>query len=292
VSPDAALSNQEWESPLVHLGGHVIHPLAATYGVLLATFLGALGLPHILVRFYTNPDGAAARKTTSLVLLLLACFYVFPAIFALLGRLEAPQLYTSGQTDSVVLVLPRLAAAGIVGVILTALTAAGAFAAFLSTSSGLLISMAGALSHDLLGRGVRSFRISAVVGGVVVTIAALLVGGIAINVLVGWAFAIAASSFCPLLLLGIWWQGLTWKGALCGLALGGGASSLAVILTMAGVGKTGWPAVLLGEPAIWTVPLAFAAMIGGSLVTKRSLPRDVTRKLLALHLPEQVRLSE
>ncbi|MFZ0668646.1 MAG: cation acetate symporter [Acidimicrobiales bacterium] len=292
VTSLAVLSGQQWDSPLVRLGGDLIHPLAATYGVVLATFLGALGLPHILVRFYTNPDGAAARKTTSLVLLLLACFYVFPAIFAILGRLDAPQLYTNGQTDSVVLVLPRLAASGAVGIALAALTAAGAFAAFLSTSSGLLISMAGALSHDLLRGGVRAFRLSAVAAGVVGTLAALLVGGISINVLVGWAFAIAASSFCPLLLLGIWWPGLTWKGALCGLVLGGGASSVGVILTISGVGKTGWPAVLLGEPAIWTVPLAFAAMIGVSLLTRRSLPTDVTRKLLALHLPERVRLSD
>ena len=292
VTSQAVLTAAQWESPLVRLGGQLDHPLAATYGVILATFLGAIGLPHILVRFYTNPDGPAARKTTSLVLLLLACFYVFPAIFAVLGRAEAPGLYASGQTDSVVLVLPRLAAAGTVGIVLAALTAAGAFAAFLSTSSGLLISMAGAVSHDLLGRGVRAFRLSAVVAGIVATGLGLLVGGIAINVLVGWAFAIAASSFCPLLLLGIWWAGLTWKGALCGLALGGGASSMAVILAMVGVGKTGWPAVLLGEPAIWTVPLAFVAMIGVSLLTRRTVPSDVTRQLLALHLPERVRLPD
>jgi Na+(H+)/acetate symporter ActP len=290
VTSQAVLTAAQWESPLVRLGGQLDHPLAATYGVILATFLGAIGLPHILVRFYTNPDGPAARKTTSLVLLLLACFYVFPAVFAVLGRAEAPGLYTSGQTDSVVLVLPRLAVAGPVGIVLAALTAAGAFAAFLSTSSGLLISMAGAVSHDLLGRGVRAFRLSAVAAGVVATGLGLLVGGIAINVLVGWAFAIAASSFCPLLLLGIWWAGLTWKGALCGLALGGGASSMAVILAMVGVGKTGWPAVLLGEPAIWTVPLAFLAMVGVSLLTRRTVPPDVTRQLLALHLPERVRL--
>jgi cation/acetate symporter len=292
VASQSVLTTREWESPLVRLGGQLIHPLAATYGVVLATFLGALGLPHILVRFYTNPDGAAARKTTSLVLLLLACFYVFPAIFAILGRVDAPGLYTNGQTDSVVLVLPRLAVAGLGGIVLSALTAAGAFAAFLSTSSGLLISMAGAVSHDLLGRGVRSFRLSAVGAGLAVTLVALAVSGIAINVLVGWAFAIAASSFCPLLLLGIWWPGLTWKGALSGLVLGGGASSLAVVATMAGVGKTGWPAVLLSEPAIWTVPLAFGAMVGVSLATRPSLPTDVTRKLLALHLPERMRLSD
>ena len=115
--------------------------------------------------FYTNPDGAAARKTTAVVLLFLACFYVFPAIFAALGRLDAPQLYATGQTDSVVLVLPRLVAGGAPGAALAALTAGGAFAAFLSTSSGLLISMSGALSHDLMGKGVRAFRTCASASG-------------------------------------------------------------------------------------------------------------------------------
>jgi Na+(H+)/acetate symporter ActP len=283
------LNASEWESPLVRINGIADHPLAATYGVVLATFLGALGLPHILVRFYTNPDGAAARKTTAVVLLFLACFYVFPAIFAALGRLDAPQLYATGQTDSVVLVLPRLVAGGAPGAALAALTAGGAFAAFLSTSSGLLISMSGALSHDLMGKGVRAFRTSALASGLVATAFGLVVAGDGINVLVGWAFAIAASSLCPLLLLGIWWPGLTWKGALAGLVLGGGAASFAVLATMLGAGKSGWPAVLLGEPAILAVPLAFLTMVGVSKLTRSSLPPNVTAKLLALHLPEAVR---
>ena len=109
---NAALSNAEWLSPLVRLGGRSIHPLAATYGIIIATFLGALGLPHILVRFYTNPDGQTARRTTAIVVVLLSCFYVWPALLALLGRLEAPGLYLSKTTDTVVLTLPRLAVAG------------------------------------------------------------------------------------------------------------------------------------------------------------------------------------
>jgi Na+(H+)/acetate symporter ActP len=289
IEDSPSLTQRAWTSPLLHIGGKPIHPLAATYGILLATVLGAMGLPHILVRFYTNRDGQAARRTTAFVLLLLACFYVFPAIFAVLGRLEAPGLYVSGQTDSVVLVLPRMASAGALGTALGALVAAGAFAAFLSTSSGLLISMSGALSHDIMGRGVRAFRASAIAIGLVMTVLGIFVVSTSINVLVGWAFAIAASTFCPLLLLGIWWRRLTWIGALGGLMLGGGASSIAVILTMVGIGKTGWPAVLLGEPAIWTVPLAFLTMSGLSLATPRAMPQDVTNKLLALHLPERVR---
>jgi cation/acetate symporter len=181
---------------------------------------------------------------------------------------------------------------GIVGVLLAALVAAGAFAAFLSTSSGLLISMAGALAHDIMGGGVRTFRMSAALLGVGATTLGLVVGTIPINVLVGWAFAIAASSFCPLLLLGIWWRRLTWIGALCGLALGGGASSVAVIATMVGAGGTGWSAVLLSEPAIWSVPLSFLAMIVLSLATPDAVPVNVTKKLLALHLPERIRIPD
>ena len=290
VEDNPVMSGSAWTSPLLQLNGRPNHPLAATYGVLLATVLGAMGLPHILVRFYTNRDGQAARRTTAFVLLLLGCFYIFPAVFAVLGRLEAPGLYTSGQTDSVVLVLPRIMAAGSLGVLLGALVAAGAFAAFLSTSSGLLISMSGALSHDIMGGGVRAFRSSAIAIGVVMTALGLVVLNISINVLVGWAFAIAASTFCPLLLLGIWWRRFTWIGAMGGLILGGAASSVAVVLTMFGVGATGWPAVLLSEPAIWTVPLAFLTMIVLSLATARAIPSDVTQQLLALHLPERVRL--
>src|SRR5579872_3079923 len=122
------------------------------YSLLIATFLGTMGLPHILVRFYTNPDGTAARTTTVRVLGLLGVFYLFPAVYGALGRVLTPQLYTTGQTDDVVLTLPHTAWPGAGGTILTAVTCAGAFAAFLSTSSGLLVSLAGTFSHDVWPR--------------------------------------------------------------------------------------------------------------------------------------------
>ena len=49
-----------------------------------------MGLPHVVVRFYTNPDGRAARRTTLAVLVLLGIFYVLPPVYAALGRLYAP----------------------------------------------------------------------------------------------------------------------------------------------------------------------------------------------------------
>ena len=118
--------------------------LFATYSLILATFLGTMGLPHVLVRFYTNPDGAAARRTTLVVLGLVGVFYLLPTLYGVLGRIYTPQLLVSGQTDAVVVLLPGAALGdGLVGRLLAALVAAGAFAAFLSTSSGLLTSVAG-----------------------------------------------------------------------------------------------------------------------------------------------------
>ncbi len=275
-----------WNSPFVTVGSDGAHPLAATYGLIIATFFGAIGLPHILVRFYTNRDGVAARRTTLFVLLLLSAFYIFPAILGVLGRLRAPELYLTGNTDGIVLALPSLLLPGPAGTALAALVAAGAFAAFLSTSSGLLVSVAGALSHDVLRGGVQSFRWCALGAGTVAVLAALLVENFSASVLVGWAFAIAASSFCPLLVLGIWWRGLTWRGAMAGVLLGGGGCCAAIIATMLGLAHTGWAAVLLGYPAMWTVPLAFAVMITVSLASRRERPSDVDQIMLRMHLPD------
>ena len=277
-----------WSSPFVAGGASGSHPLAATYGLIVATFFGAIGLPHILVRFYTNRDGAAARRTTLIVMLLLSLFYLFPAILGVLARLRAPELYLSGSSDGIVLSLPTLLLPGPAGTALAALVGAGAFAAFLSTSSGLLVSVAGALSHDILGGGVRSFRWCALAAGAVAIGVALCVQSYSANMLVGWAFAIAASSFCPLIVLGIWWRDLTPRGAMAGLLAGGVGCCGAVIATILGLAQDGWAAVVLGYPAMWTVPLAFIVMITVSLATARERPADVDEMLLRMHLPESL----
>ncbi|MET8910253.1 cation acetate symporter [Micromonospora sp. NPDC004551] len=266
--------------------------LFGTYSLILATFLGTMGLPHVLVRFYTNPDGAAARRTTLVVLALVGVFYLLPTIYGVLGRIYTPQLLVTGQTDAVVVLLPGAALGdGTTGRLLAALVAAGAFAAFLSTSSGLLTSVAGVISTDVLGRGsVRGFRLATVIAGGVPAVLALNVSGLDVSQVVGLAFAVAASSFCPLLVLGIWWRGLTDLGAAAGVLVGGGAAIGAVLLTVLGPPLSGWPATLTTQPAAWTVPLAFTVMVAVSMATRRRLPGDVGVTMLRLHTPETLRL--
>ncbi|MFI5834291.1 cation acetate symporter [Micromonospora sp. NPDC051300] len=286
----AAIAATDWLLP--DTAGDDDRSLFATYSLILATFLGTMGLPHVLVRFYTNPDGAAARRTTLVVLALVGVFYLLPTIYGVLGRIYTPQLLVTGQTDAVVVLLPGAALGdGATGRLLAALVAAGAFAAFLSTSSGLLTSVAGVISTDVLGRGsVRGFRLATVIAGAVPAVLALNVSGLDVSQVVGLAFAVAASSFCPLLVLGIWWRGLTDLGAAAGVLVGGGAAIGAVLLTVLGPPLSGWPATLTTQPAAWTVPLAFTVMVLVSMASRRRLPRDVGTTMLRLHTPESLRL--
>ncbi len=302
-SATPAATTAGWSAPFGPLAGGSGHPLLFTYSLILAIVLGTIGLPHILVRFYTNPDARAARRTALLVLVLLGAFYIWPPVFGALGRALDPSLYGNNLTDAVVLVLPSLLG-GWLGQLLLAVVAAGAFAAFTSTLSGLLVSLAGALGHDVYGRWLRpaasphrrrvAFQVAAVGAGGLAAALGLMVSQFDISVLVGWAFAIAASSFFPLLVLGIWWPRLTTRAAALGVALGGGTATLAIVTTMVAtlspqvedfLARSSGLAVILAQPAIVTVPLAFATMVLGSLL-RPGPPPGVAAKLVQLHAPE------
>ncbi|MEV5169590.1 cation acetate symporter [Streptomyces flaveolus] len=275
-----------WAAPLS--GGKDDHPLYTTYGLIFATFLGTMGLPHVLVRFYTNPDGRAARRTTVIVLALVGGFYLLPPLYGLLGRIYAPDLLLTGTTDAAVLVLPERLVGGPGGDLLGALIAAGACAAFLSTASGLTLSVAGVLSQDVLpSLGVRHFRLATLLAVAVPVTVSVAAGNLPVANAVGLAFAVAASSFCPLLVLGIWWRGLTAPGAIAGLLTGGGSALVAVALTIAGPLTDGWAHTLLAWPAVWSVPLGFLTMILVSLVTRDRIPLGTEAAMARLHLPER-----
>jgi cation/acetate symporter len=290
----ARVDGAAWERPFSGGSKSRPHPLYAGYSLIIGTFLGTMGLPHILVRFYTNPDGPATRKTIVVVISLLALYYVWPPVYGVLGRMWAPDLLLTGKTDAVVLLLPQRMVGGLGGQLLTGILAAGAFAAFLSTASGLLISVAGAISHDLARTStpagtsiVRRFRQAAIIAAIVAALLGLRAERFDINVLVGWAFAIAASSFCPLLILGVWWRRFTWVGATAGMLAGGGAAAGAIFTVMLGPKLTGWPAALLAQPAAWTVPIAFFACIFGSLLSQSEVPADTHARLARMHTPER-----
>lgn len=343
------------------------YSLLYTYSLIIALICGTAGLPHILVRFYTNPDGGAAKRTTMWVMILIGIFYVFPPVFGVMGRNLMPELYNgvgAKGTDKIVLELPRIlneqgrkseeekgrvapragdissapqlpsssadstgtkSSSGIPwGSILSGITCAGAFAAFMSTFSGLLVSMTGALAHDVYGRilkpkstpeqRMRMFKFAAVLIGFVSILLGSLVEPLEINFMVGQAFAIAAASYFPLLFMSVWWRGMTMKGAAVGMLTGGLCALAAATLTnvsnlaldkgpmgkifagFAGMNDF-WAQhpllrILCEQPAIWTVPLAITLMIVVSKATRKDVPSDVRMKMLVLHAPEKLGLKQ
>jgi Na+(H+)/acetate symporter ActP len=274
------------------------------------------------VRFYTNPDGAAAKRTTMWVMILIGIFYVFPPVFGVMGRNLLPALYEgtgAKGTDKIVLELPKVLDAAIGnsgsipwGSILSGMTCAGAFAAFMSTFSGLLVSMTGALAHDVYGRILRPestaqermqmFKWCAVLLGAVSTLLGCFVEQLQINFMVGQAFAIAAASYFPLLFMSVWWRGMTMKGAATGMLTGGVCALLTVALTNFSDLKwlplgDFWAAhpllrILCEQPAIWCVPLAIGLMVVVSKATAATVPADIRMKMLVLHAPEALGLRQ
>ncbi|MFC4005130.1 cation acetate symporter [Prauserella oleivorans] len=260
--------------------------LWSTYSLIVALFLGTMGLPHVLVRFYTNPDGKAARRTTAQVLLLLGLFYLFPVMIGMLSRMYVPELLVTGNTDAAVLALPTAMAPGLLGQILAGVTAAGAFAAFLSTASGLVVSVSGVIATDLLTGKVRDFRLATIAVSAVPAVLAVTLPIDDLTLSVGMSFALAASTFCPLLVLGIWWRRLTWFGAMGGMCVGGGLVLLAVVLNAVSEHTGQWAPWILHQPALVTVPVAFLVTILVSLATADRVPEDVNAVMLRLHAPD------
>ncbi|AQA24488.1 solute symporter family protein [Rhodococcus sp. MTM3W5.2] len=294
VVAGAPATDADWLEPGSGLGGE--HPLFQVYSLMIGIFLGTVGLPHVLVRFYTNPDGRTARRTSLAVIGLLGVFYLFPTLLGVFARLWVPQLLITGTSDAAVLLLPGSVLSGPGGQLLAALVAAGAIAAFLSTSSGLLVSVAGVLSTDVLRGRVRDFRVAAVLTGVVPLLLALGMVSVDLSRTVGLVFAVAASTLCPLLVLGIWWRGLTAVGAAAGMVTGGLVAGAAALLTSVGGAPggwadwtlTGWPGAVVGYPAAVSVPLAFLVMVLVSRGTRGRVPQDIGRTFARMHAPERL----
>ena len=248
-----------------------------------------MGLPHILVRFYTNPDGSAARRTTVRVLGLLGAFYLFPAVYGLLGRAFTAELYVTGDTDSVVLRVPAAAWPGPMGDILAAIVAAGAFAAFMSTASGLLVSIAGTVSHDLWPgprrRRRARFRIAAARGHDRARAARARhargrhLGARRLGLRARRQHVLPAAA-ARRLVAAADRRPAAPPGCSSGAGVATGMIATGLIGDFAEDTALG---AILTQPAAVSVPLAFGTMV---LLSLRSRPPNVGATMAALHVPE------
>ncbi len=163
----------------------------------------------------------------------------------------------------------------------------GAFAAFLSTTSGLVVSLAGALSQEFFAGTVRGFRISTVLATALPVFIAVVTSSLALAGAIGNVFAFTASTICPLLLLGIWWRSLTARGAIAGMLAGAIACGLSLIVSSLLPEVDALWFHMLRQPAAWSVPLAFVVMIAVSRATARSIPSNTDRIMARLHVPDR-----
>jgi len=257
-------------------GAQMANPISAI-SLGMALMFGTAGLPHILMRFFTVGNAREARKSVFWATTFIGYFYIltfiigFGAIIlvgpnplyhdakgALLGGGNMPAIHLAHAVG---------------GDLMKGFIAAVAFATILAVVSGLTLSGASAVSHDLYASVFRKGKVDEVTETRAARITTVMLGIVAIylgykfekvNVafMVGLAFAVAASANFPVLLLSMLWKGLTTRGAF----IGGFAGLIsAVVLTIFSPGI--WEAVLgnpkgsafflYASPAIFTMPLAF-----------------------------------
>ncbi|MEQ8850113.1 cation acetate symporter [Botrimarina sp.] len=243
--------------------------------LMLALFGGTASLPHILIRYYTVKDEAAARKSTIVGIACIGFFYLL-TLYIGLGAM------TSGAMDPTDSNMAAPLLARSIGESLFAVVSAIAFTTVLGTVSGLILACAGAVTHDLVDsfrREPLSEEAQVLVGkgaSVVVGVAAVVLGvlfkGLNVSYLVGWAFSVAASANLPALVMLLFWPRTTRSGVVASVLVGM-ASSLAWILLSADTYAKvyGLPAAdaptPFSQPGLVTIPLSFAVLVVVSLLT-------------------------
>ena len=262
-------------------GGLVKNPIDAL-SLGLALMFGTAGLPHILMRLFTVKDAKQARKSVFVATGFIGYFYIltfiigFGAIMLLTNNPNffhevvkdgKPVMELIGGTNMAAVHLSK----AVGGDLFMGFISAVAFATILAVVAGLTLSGASAVSHDLYATVFRKgqatqaeemkvSRMTTLALGVLAIILGIAFENQNVAFMVGLAFALAASGNFPILVLSMFWKGLTTRGAVVG-----GFSGLLVAALLIILGPTVWVSVLhheapifpYGNPAIFTIPLAF-----------------------------------
>ena len=256
-------------------GSFVADPIS-TISLGIALMFGTAGLPHILMRFFTVSDAKEARKSVFYATTFIGYFYILTFIigFGAIVLVSTDPAYLVAGTNALKgganMAAIHLARA-VGGDVFFGFICAVAFATILAVVSGLTLSGASAVSHDLYAsvfrRGkpdevaeIRVSKIATVFLGILAIILGIAFEKQNIAFMVGLAFAIAASSNFPVLILSMYWRGLTTMGAVVGGWLG-----LIVAVALTVLSPAIWVSVLgnahgifpYSSPALFSMPLAF-----------------------------------
>lgn len=252
--------------------------------LMLALFCGTAALPHILIRYYTVPDPASARKSTIVAIAAIGLFYVLTLYMGLGAMVNGVIDLTNDNMSA-----PLLAKS--FGITIFAIISAIAFATVLGTVSGLVVAASGAVAHDIMDRfmgmelsddkKVKAGKIASIFVGGIAIVLGIIFKGMNVSFLVGWAFAVAASANLPAILMILFWKKTTSQGVVASILVGL-ISALGLILlsqetfnNVYGLVDVTAP-VSLSNPAIISVPLSFITLIVVSLFTQG---KDSNKKL-------------
>lgn len=244
--------------------------------LMIALFLGTAALPHVLIRYYTVPTPAFARKSTIVAVAAIGLFYIL-TLYLGLGAMTHGFLDVTNENMSA----PLLAKSFGIGIF--AIITAIAFATILGTVSGLIVAASGAVANDLLVKVMRkklsdnsmvfAGRATAIGVGIVAMALGVAFKSMNVSFLVGWAFAIAASANLPAIFGVIFFKRATSKGIIASI-LAGLISSLVMILLSQDTFTYVYnlPNVTapnpIGQPAIVSVPIAIITLFVVSFLTK------------------------
>ncbi len=260
----------------------------STLSLGLGMFVGSAGLPHLIMRVFTVPDARTARKSMFFGVCCISYFFALITIIGVGGValvmgnpeyvLPSGALRGGGNMAAVHL------AHAVGGNLMLGFVAAVAFATIIAVVAGLTLSGAAAVSHDIyasiLRRGrvnerteVRISRAATLVLGLLAVVLGIAFRTQNIAYIIGLVVGIAAASNFPLLLLSLYWKGLTTLGAVLGGSTG---LVLSVVLTV--LGPSVWVKVLgnpapifpLDPPTLVALPAAFIVCVGVSLLDRSS----------------------
>ncbi len=250
--------------------------------LMLALFCGTASLPHILIRYYTVKDSAAARKSTVVGIISIGFFYIL-TLYIGLGALVSGNLDATDTNMSAPLLAQTF------GELPFAMISAIAFTTVLGTVSGLILAASGAVAHDLIecvfGKKlddhakVGAAKWAAIVVGIIAVILGILFKSFNASFLVGWAFNVAASANLPAISMLLFWRGTTKQGIVVSILVG--LFSSLTWLMLSGPAYTNIygadPANAIApfsQPGLVTIPLAYITLIVVSLMTQ---PKSRTR---------------
>ena len=244
--------------------------------LLLALFCGTASLPHILIRYYTVRNPAAARKSTIVGIGSIGFFYVL-TLYLGLGAMTSGSLDVTNSN----MAAPLLARA--FSDWLFAIISAIAFTTVLGTVSGLIIAASGAVVHDLMTtvfrvglseqEQVSVAKLASVAVGAIAIILGIIFEKLNVSYLVGWAFSVAASANLPSLVMLLFWKRTTSKGIIAAILVGM-CTSLGWILLSSETYKNVYgldpltAPFQVSQPGLVTIPLGFLTLVIVSLLTK------------------------